>query len=269
VKKIYFPENNYDTPENTPRSWADRFFLNSRLWFFLKFFGIIFRSRSYAVKGIYDDVMWAKSSFDVFRLIERTGGRFHLAGIDNLHKNSEPVVIISNHMSSLETIVFPSIIAPFRRVTFVVKEELIRAKIFGPIMRSRKPIVVGRKDPRQDLQAVLTDGTRLLQDGCSIIIFPQSTRHLDFNPEKFNSLGVKLAKRAGVNIIPTAIKTDFWGNGKHIRDVGPISRQKPIHMEFGEPSAISGNGSQEHLKTIEFIQTRLSKWKAEEQKKAL
>lgn len=268
LKKIYFPENTYNTPENTSRAWGDRLFMNSRMWFYLNFLGIIFRSRSYAIKGIYDDQLWAKTSFDVFTLIEKAGGRFRLRGIDNLSKSSEPVVIISNHMSTLETVIFPCIITPYRKLTFVVKEELVKARIFGPIMRSRNPIVVGRKDPRRDLHAVFTDGTRRLEDGYSIIIFPQSTRHVDFDPEKFNSLGVKLARRAGVKIIPTAIKTDFWGNGKYIKDIGPIRREKTIHMEFGEPMEVSGNGSQQHFDIIDFIQTRLQKWKAAEKQKS-
>jgi 1-acyl-sn-glycerol-3-phosphate acyltransferase len=265
-KTIYFPENTYDTPKDTCRAWGDRLAFNSRFWFFLKFLGIVFRCRSYAVKGIYDDVLWAKTSYDVFKLIERTGGRFHIRGIDNLRKSKEPVVIISNHMSSLETVIFPSIIAPLRRVTFVVKEELVKARVFGPVMKSRNPVVVGRKDPRRDLQAVFEDGIRRLQEGTSIVIFPQSTRHVEFDSSKFNSLGVKLAKKAGVKIIPTAIKTDFWGNGKYIKDVGPINRQNSIYMEFGEPMEITANGNQQHAYTIQFIQDRYFKWKEEEQK---
>ena len=73
-------------------------------------------------------------------------------------------------------------------------------------MRSRNPIVVGRTDPRKDFETVMNGGAERLKNGISIIIFPQSTRSLDFKPEEFNSLGVKLAKKAGVQVVPVAIK---------------------------------------------------------------
>ena len=88
-------------------------------------------------------------------------------------------------------------------------------------MRSRNPIVVGRTDPRKDLEAVMNGGVELLKNGISIVIFPQSTRSVEFKPEEFNSLGVKLAKKAGVDVVPIALKTDFWGNGKLIKEAWP------------------------------------------------
>jgi 1-acyl-sn-glycerol-3-phosphate acyltransferase len=263
VKNILFPDDRYDTPESTPRALGNRLLLGSRWWFYFHFLKIIFRSRSYAVKGIYNDDRWIEASFDIFKTIEKAGGRFHLKGLDNLRNTEGPLLFISNHMSSLETVVFPCIIAPFHSLTFVVKEELVHAKVFGPVMRSRNPIVVGRSDPRRDLQAVLTKGIELLQQGCSIVIFPQSTRHAEFDPQKFNSLGVKLALRAGAKVIPVAIKTDFWANGKRLKDFGPIDPQKPIHMVFGKPLSIHGNGSEQHQYIVDFIQTNLNKWSKE------
>lgn len=128
-------------------------------------------------------------------------------------------------------------------------------------MRSRDPIVVARKNPREDLQTVMTRGKELLAKGTSVIIFPQSTRSAQFIPEDFNSLGVKLAKAAGLQVLPVAIKTDFWGNGKFLKDIGPIDRRKPIHMEFGKPFSIEGNGKEEHNRIVDFISAHLREWK--------
>ena len=119
--------------------------------------------------------------------------------------------------------VLPAIIAPHREVTFVVKESLVRHPLFGHVMRSRDPIVVGRTDPRKDLETVMNKGPELISKGSSIIIFPQSTRSLVFKPEDFNSLGVKLARKTGVKVIPVALKTDFWGQGKLIKELGPLT----------------------------------------------
>ena len=128
--------------------------------------------------------------------------------MDNITKIPDPVLFIANHMSTLETMILPCIISPLRKVTFVVKESLVKHPLFGDVMRSRNPIIVGRTDPRKDLEAVMTGGMELLSKGISIIIFPQSTRNVEFKPEEFNSLGVKLAKKAGVQVVPIALKTD-------------------------------------------------------------
>ena len=261
LKNPYFPRDTYTTPPDMPRELGDRLFFNSRWWFYIRFLQIVFRSRSDAVKGIYNDKLWAQSSFDIFRALEGCGGRFHIEGMENLRKSDEPVVIVSNHMSTLETLIFPGIIAPVRPITFIVKDSLVRARVFGPIMRSRDPIVVGRKNPREDYIAVLKQGPEILSKGRSIIVFPQSTRYVKFIPEKFNSMGVKLAKRAGVKVIPVAIKTDFWENAKiGIRDFGRLNRSKSIHMRFGEPMFIHGSGREAHTQIVEFIQTHLKKW---------
>ena len=218
------------------------------------------RSRSCALKGLYDRGAWADSSYRIFDLIEKCGGRFHLRGLDNLRTCTPPVVIISNHMSILETFVFPCIIAPHFEVTFVVKDSLVKHPLFGPVMRSRDPVAVRRENPREDLQVVLSQGREKLAKGISIIIFPQSTRTAEFRPAAFNSLGIKLAKTAGVQAMPVAVKTDFWENGKYLKDVGSINRSRPIHMAFGSPFSIQGSGKDEHQQVIDFIVNHLHEW---------
>lgn len=226
----------------------------------IRYISIILRTRKAALEGNYDKETWASTSIDIFKLIEECGGRFNITGLDNVHNCIEPVVFISNHMSTLETMVFPGIIAPVMDVTFIVKDSLVEQKYFGPIIKAREPIIVGRTNSRVDFQKVMTEGAELLAKGISIVVFPQSTRKDEFIPSKFNSLGVKLAKKANVNVIPIAIKTDFWGHGKYLKDLGPIRRNKPIYMDFGKPMEISGSGKVEHEKIIEFISSSLTYW---------
>lgn len=163
-------------------------------------------------------------------------------------------------MSILETMIFPGIIAPMKDVTFVVKQSLTEYPVFGSVMQSCDPIVVSRSNSREDLINVMTQGQELLSKGTSIVIFPQSTRNVIFKPEEFNSLAVKLAGKAGVPVLPIAIKTDFWSNGKYLKDFGAIHRDKIIHMAFGEPIQIHGKGREEHKTIIDFIANQLSEW---------
>lgn len=254
-----FPGSTYDTPADTPRKFLDRLGLGSRWYFLAGYARIVLDARALALKGLYDDQAWIASSYRTLKFIEGCGGRFHLRGLDNIRALGGPAVFVSNHMSILETFVFPCLIEPYRHVTFVVKNSLVRG-VFGPIMRSRDPIAVGRENPREDFAKVMAEGRRLLENGTSVVIFPQATRTVDFAPEKFNTLGIKLARAAGVEVVPVAIKTDFWENGRLFKDFGRIRRKRPIHMVFGRPFRVSGTGREDHERVIEFIAGHLREW---------
>ena len=158
-----------------------------------------------------------------------------------MSSQSGPFVFISNHMSMLDTFLLPGLILPFHPVTFVIKESLLVYPVFGWLMKAVKPIAIKRENPRKDLKMVLEEGKKLLARNQSIIIFPQSTRSASFDPSAFNTLGVKLAKKAGVPVVPVALKTDFQQNGKRIKEMGPIFPKEPVHICFGNPMAVGGN----------------------------
>jgi 1-acyl-sn-glycerol-3-phosphate acyltransferase len=103
-------------------------------------------------------------------------------------------------------------------------------------------------------------GIERIQKGISIVVFPQTTRDLTFDPSQFNTIGVKLALRANVPVVPIALMTDAWGNGKWFKDIGPIDPNKTVHIAFGEPIVIQGRGAQQHQEIINYIQAKLSYW---------
>lgn len=255
----FFTENNYTTKSNS-RKLIDKLFLNTRIYFVLKYIQLIFISRKLALKGLYDRKAWAISSYEVVKLIEDCGGKFHIQGFDNFRNCNEPVVIVSNHMSAMESMIFPALIAPFMEVTFVIKESIAKHFLFGPVMRARDPIAVARANSREDLIYVMNKGKEFIAKGTSVVIFPQGGRRDVFKPEEFNSMGVKLAKSTGTKIIPMAIKTDFWGNGKLVKDLGPIRRDREIYITIGEPIEITGNGKEQNEQIIEFIGNKLNEW---------
>ena len=256
----YFNSYNYDTPERKSNSFIKWVFQDNWFYFLYRYTVVVFRTRRMALNKRYEKKEWADSSFWIFKLIEKTGGRFHISGMENIERNDEPVVFISNHMSTLETMVFPCMIAPRREVTFVVKDSLVQHPLFGPVMRSRDPIIVGRTEARKDFEIVMTQGMELLTKGVSIVVFPQSTRSTIFKKEEFNSIGIKLAKKAGVKVVPVAIKTDFWGNGRLIKEIGRLDHKKPIMIKFGEPMLVTGIGKEENQRIIDFITTNLKEW---------
>jgi len=254
----------YLTTKNTYRSvnahipWFSR---NApTLIFYAKMVYIVWKSNRLAQKGIFNGEAWVRSSVGIIRALESVGTHFDIQNVDFYRDFEEPCVFVGNHMSVLETFVLPSLIQPYRDVTFVVKDSLISYPLFGPVLRSRDPVVVGRVNPRDDLKIVMEEGQRRLNHRVSVVIFPQTTRSPIFDTDKFNTLGVKLAKRANVPVIPFALKTDAWGLGRKLKDFGKISPEKTVRIHFGHPLNISGSGKEEHNTIVEFISAKLNDW---------
>ena len=257
-----FPYDSYDTPDERRQCLADRMLFNSRAYFYFHNFLVFVRTGMCAKKGLLSaDKQVFYSNMNI-NLVERCGGKIHIRGLDNINKlQGRAAVLMGNHMSLLETALFHAIIRPRIDFTFVIKESLLDVPFFGNIMRALGAIPVTRTNPKEDFKQVLKLGRETLAAGKSIILFPQSTRSSQFNPENFNSIGVKLAKSAGVPILPFALKTDFIGNGKILRDMGPIHRNRAVCFTFGEPIEVAGNGKEELQQVISFIQNNLEQWR--------
>lgn len=215
-----------------------------------------------AAQGRSDDAAWVHGSDWAADIFEDLGGVIDIRGLENVASLSGPCVFIANHMSTLETFLLPGIIRPMRPVTFVVKRSLVEMPFFGPVMRSRDPIAVDRKNPREDLKEVLEGGRERLANGISIVVFPQSSRSPHFDRSHFNTIGVKLAAAANVPALPLALKTDAWGMGNKIRELGPIRPDLPVRFNFGEPLRMSGKGKNEHVRICDFIESSLNEWQA-------
>ena len=232
------------------------------LFFYPRFLGVVFRASVKAKRARYGGAEWAMSSFETLKALERVGVVFEITGIAHLKGLHTPCVIIANHMSVLETTILPGIVQPIRPVTFVVKESLLRYPFFRQVLKARDPIAVTRTHPRRDFKTVLDEGMARLKRGVSIIVFPQTTRTHIFDPDQFNSIGVKLAQRAGVPIVPLALMTDAWGNGKYLKDFGRIDPGKKARFAFGEPLWVRKRGAEAHQAVIRFIRGRLETWGA-------
>ncbi len=258
----YFPADSYQTPKNIPRALREYLLLGTRWSPYSFFFGAVFRSLRKVSLGEYGDDVWAETSYHIIKFLEQCGANFHITGLNKIRSVSGPLVFISNHMSTLETVALPGLICPIKPVTYVVKQKLVKGPFWGPIMRSRDPIIVTRKDARADLMTVLHEGQERLSKGISVIVFPQGTRSDVFDRNQFNSLGIKLAVKAGVPFMPVAVRTDFWGNSPVFRGFGPIRRANPIYIEFGDPVYVEGRGRLEHEECVNFIESRLRTWGA-------
>jgi 1-acyl-sn-glycerol-3-phosphate acyltransferase len=250
-------DGTYATPPTAPNLLARLF---PSLYFYSIFVYNVCKFGMLAKAGKYDDLGWYQSSFNVLRALEKAGANIQISGLNVLSQISGPCVIVANHMSTLETIILPGIVQPLKDVTFVVKRAIVEYPVFKYLMVARDPIVVDRVNPREDLMRVLNEGAAHLKRGRSIIVFPQTTRTVVFDPALFNTIGIKLARDAGVPIVPVAVRSDAWGIGKLIKEFGKIDVSLPVRFAFGQPLMVEGRGGSTHLAVIRYITEHLQAW---------
>jgi 1-acyl-sn-glycerol-3-phosphate acyltransferase len=76
------------------------------------------------------------------------------------------------------------------------------------------------------------------------------------------SIGVKLAKKAEVPIVPLALRTDAWMNGKYLKDFGRFNIERKVYFAFAPALRVAGKGNEEHQRITERIAAQLGRWNA-------
>lgn len=160
--------------------------------FFLVVFPLVQERSRYAMATWWCD-------FILFWLRVCCGVRYRVRGLENLP--SEPVVILSNHQSQWETILFYKLVFP---VAPILKKELLNIPFWGWVLRLQKPIAIDRSKPREAGKALLVQGVDRIKRGYSIIIFPEGTRSNPGQMKRFSRGGARLAIAAGAPVIPIA-----------------------------------------------------------------
>lgn len=258
MQTIKIANTRYQTPPNSGSFLGKSL---PTLSFYLKLFYAIAVAAWRAKRDCYSVDDWAHSSHRVLQALESAGVSIEVSGLEHLERLESPCVIIGNHMSMMETVILPAIILPLQKITFVIKESLLNYPVFKHVMRASRPIAVTRNNPRQDLKTVMGEGVERLHEGISVVVFPQTTRSTDFSPEQFSTIGVKLAQKAGVPVIPLALKTDSWTNGQLFKDFGRIIPQKRVHFAFAPPVQVEGKGQEAQQEIVAFIQGKLAEWR--------
>jgi 1-acyl-sn-glycerol-3-phosphate acyltransferase len=147
------------------------------------------------------------------------GLTFEVEGLENV-KPDQAVVFLSNHQSAWETLALRYILPPH---SVVVKRELLYLPIWGWSLLTLKSIVINRKNQRTALRSILKQGTAYLNEGLSVLIFPEGTRAAAREVLKFNIGGAMLAHKSGYPVIPIAHNAgDYWTRYSFIKYPGVI-----------------------------------------------
>lgn len=176
------------------------------------------------------------------------GVRYEISGLEKLPQG--PCVMLANHQSEWETVYLQLIKPP---VCTVLKKELLNIPIFGWALRLLRPIALDRSRPSRAMRQVLSQGVKRLQEGLSVLIFPEGTRVEPGQRRRYNKSGAVIACRAGVPVVPVAHNAgERWPGRDWVKRPGRLS------LVVGEPIDTTGRMPDEVLADVEaWIESQL------------
>jgi uncharacterized protein len=119
----------------------------------------------------------------------------------------KPAVIISNHQSLIET---PAFLRLYPKILILTGNWIYENPVFGPIAR-----MAGYINAESGIDSVLEKIRKMVEEGYSILIFPEAHRSVDGNIQRFHRGAFYLAEKLNLDILPILVfgSGDFLGRG--------------------------------------------------------
>lgn len=146
------------------------------------------------------------------------GIRVEANGLEKLD-TTKRYVFIANHQSHIDIPVL--IVGLQHQLSFIAKKELFRIPFFGWGMYALGHIYIDRSNARKAHASIQKAVTRLKKDTISLVLFPEGTRSSDGNVGRFRQGSFSLALKAGVEVVPIAIKNTASLLPKYSRSIKP------------------------------------------------
>jgi len=147
------------------------------------------------------------------------GIKYKVEGLENL--NVDTAIILCKHQSTWETLALHSF-TPY--VRWVFKRELMKIPVFGWALALTDPIAINRGAGRAAIKQLIDEGTKKLNAGKWMVLFPEGTRTSPGKTHKYKIGGALLAAKSGYPVIPIAHNAgEFWPKHSFIKWPGTIS----------------------------------------------
>jgi 1-acyl-sn-glycerol-3-phosphate acyltransferase len=171
---------------------------------------------SFKVRDFFAE-QWIRSLLFMVKILCRLD--YQVEGLEHIPPD-RAVIVISNHQSAWETVALRLLIKPQAPV---LKKSLLQIPFGGWALASLKPIAIDRQNQKQALKMLMDQGIARLQEGVSVMIFPEGTRVAPNDTKKFNSGGAMLAQKSGFPILPLAHNAgEFWPRNSFLKYPGTI-----------------------------------------------
>ncbi len=167
-----------------------------------------------------------------------TGIRLQVEGLEHFPQD-RPVILCVNHQSMLETMFLQEILPPF---VWVLKRELLRIPLFGWGLKAIGPIAIDRSRGKEARQQILQQGREKLEQGLSILLFPEGTRTQPGERRGFRKGIASLAAATGADIVPIAHNSGCVWPGKSF-----LQNDGVVYVRIGKPMTIQGLNESEIL----------------------
>jgi 1-acyl-sn-glycerol-3-phosphate acyltransferase len=158
----------------------------------------------------------------------------------------QPYVFMANHASSLD--IWAVFRAVPRRIRMIAKKQLARIPLFGWAMWAGRFIFIDRQNGVAARRSIDEAGRRI-HDGDSVLIFPEGTRTRDGTLGPFKKGGFHLAVKAGVPIVPVALR----GTRELMPRGSLLLRSGTITVVIGEPIPTVGLSEEERANLYERV----------------
>jgi len=169
--------------------------------------------------------------------------RIFVTGREHLQKGKH-YIIVANHQSLLDILaVCAALPINFK---FLAKRELFQIPLMGWAMASAGYIPVDRASHKSGREAMMRI-TRVLEEGVSVLLFPEGTRSPDGKIRAFKMGAFKLALDNKVEILPVVVD----GTGQALPKKSWLVKKKSTFIvSIGKPVPIenAGDGSMEEVK---------------------
>ena len=160
--------------------------------------------------------LWCKLTIRGLGVI--CGVRIALSGAEHLPDG--PVLIASQHQSAFDTLVWLTLVP---RPAYIMKRELIRLPLVGPMLLLAGMIPVDREAGAKALRALLREADDAVQDRRQIVIFPEGTRVTAGNVVALQPGIVALAAHTGLPVLPVATDSaGCWPRGAFGKRAGTV-----------------------------------------------
>jgi 1-acyl-sn-glycerol-3-phosphate acyltransferase len=104
-----------------------------------------------------------------------------------------------------------------------LKKSLLQIPFGGWALATLKPIAIDRGNQKEALKMLLEQGIARLNEGLSVLIFPEGTRVAPGVYKKFNAGGAMLAQKSGFPVLPLAHNAgEFWPRNSFLKYPGVI-----------------------------------------------
>jgi len=190
-------------------------------------------------KNVYLELarVWAKVNMLIFAV------RYDIEGMEHLDPEKN-YVFMGNHQSYVDIFLLLNIID--KRFLFMAKEELFKIPFFGFAIKSIGLIPINRGESRDALKSLFA-AAKKIQEGYSVLLFPEGTRSDGEEMLPFKRGAFTLAVRTGHQIAPFVLEGTGRALAKKSFLVNPFQKVK---VRFLEPMSPEGMKDRELLKVI-------------------